>query len=51
MRLILAKLLWHFDIELDHAKMQGRDWLREQGVWVLWDKGPLWVRPTPRVQV
>jgi averantin hydroxylase len=50
MRLILAKILWHFDLELDDAKMQGRDWLGEQGVWILWDKGPLWVHPKLRAQ-
>ncbi|KAL2128590.1 hypothetical protein VTI74DRAFT_8957 [Chaetomium olivicolor] len=44
MRLILAKILWNFDLELDEAKMQGRDWLGEQGVWILWHKAPLWVR-------
>ncbi|KAK4656797.1 hypothetical protein QC762_207340 [Podospora pseudocomata] len=50
MRLILAKILWHFDLELDCAKMQGRDWMGGQGVWILWDKPPLWVtvRPRPR---
>lgn len=48
MRLILAKLLWHFDFELDDAKMPGRDWMAEQGVWILWDKGPLWVRVRER---
>lgn len=50
MRLILAKILWHFDLKLDCAKMQGRDWMGGQGVWILWDKPPLWVtvRPRPR---
>jgi hypothetical protein len=45
MKIILSKILWNFDRELDHAKMQGRDWLQERGrAWVPWDKGPLWVR-------
>ncbi|EME39031.1 cytochrome P450 monooxygenase-like protein [Dothistroma septosporum NZE10] len=48
MRLILAKILWHFDLELDAPKMGPRDWLSEQGVWILWDKSPLWVRLMPR---
>jgi averantin hydroxylase len=48
MRLILAKILWHFDLELDESKMGGRDWLAEQGVWILWDKSPLWVHLKPR---
>ncbi|KAK4234867.1 cytochrome P450 [Achaetomium macrosporum] len=50
MRLILAKILWHFDLELDEAAMRGRDWMGEQGVWILWDKGPLWVRPKLRAE-
>ncbi|KAL4898954.1 putative sterigmatocystin biosynthesis P450 monooxygenase stcF [Aspergillus multicolor] len=42
-RLILVHLLWHFDLRLDETRMRGRDWLGEQGVWILWDKHPLWV--------
>ena len=41
MRLILAKVLWHFDLELVEP---GRDWLGEQKVFALWDKGSLGVR-------
>ena len=41
MRLILAKVLWHFDLELAEP---GRDWLGEQRVFALWDKGSLGVR-------
>lgn len=48
MRLILAKVLWHFDLRLDESKMGERDWMAEQGVWILWDKNPLWVHLTPR---
>lgn len=50
-RLILAKLLWNFDLELDGSRMQGRDWIGEQGVWILWVKGPLWVYPRLRAEV
>lgn len=50
MRLILAKILWNFDLELHEAEMQGRDWLGEQGVWILWDKGPLLVYPRIRAE-
>ena len=43
MRLILAGVLLHFDLELcDEAE----DWL-DQNVYVLWDKNPLYVRLTP----
>ncbi|KAL4865135.1 putative sterigmatocystin biosynthesis P450 monooxygenase stcF [Aspergillus spectabilis] len=48
MRLILAHLLWHFDLQLDHTRMQEMDWLAEQGIWILWDKKPLWVVLEPR---
>lgn len=48
MRLILAKVLWHFDLRLDESKMDEQDWMAEQGVWILWDKNPLWVHLTPR---
>jgi averantin hydroxylase len=44
MRLVLARIVWRFDLQLDEGKMEGRDWLLEQPVWVLWYKSPLWVR-------
>jgi averantin hydroxylase len=43
MRLILVHLLWHFDIELDRRRMENMDWMAVQGIWILWDKKPLWV--------
>lgn len=43
MRLMLARILWRFDLQLDEARMGGRDWLSEQRVWILWQKSPLWV--------
>lgn len=43
-RLILARLLWKFELQLDPVYTGGRDWLREQHVWILWDKKPLPVR-------
>jgi averantin hydroxylase len=48
MRLILAHLLWHFDLQLDQTRMEEMDWLAEQGIWILWDKKPLWVVLEPR---
>ncbi|GMG13118.1 unnamed protein product [Aspergillus oryzae] len=48
MRLILVKLLWHFDLRLDTTQMKDTDWLAEQGIWILWDKKPLWVTLEPR---
>ncbi|KAI9373001.1 putative sterigmatocystin biosynthesis P450 monooxygenase stcF [Aspergillus egyptiacus] len=43
MRLILVHLLWHFDLALDEGRMGETDWLAAQGIWILWDKKPLWV--------
>lgn len=48
MRLILARLLWNFDLHLDETKMGGSDWLAKQGVWILWDKSPLLVHLQPQ---
>lgn len=44
MRLILAKMLWHFDLELVHPE---HDWMGSQKVFALWEKGALDVRLTP----
>lgn len=41
MRLILAKLLWNFDVELCE---ESKNWATEQKVFILWEKGPLMVR-------
>jgi averantin hydroxylase len=41
MRLILAKVLFNFDLELDEGKTG--QWL-DQKVFTLWEKKPLWVR-------
>ncbi|KAL4917414.1 cytochrome P450 [Aspergillus aurantiobrunneus] len=48
MRLILVHLLWHFDLHLDETRMRNTDWLAAQGIWILWDKKPLWVVLQPR---
>ena len=44
MRLVLAKMVWHFDMQLVDPKS---DWTR-QCIYGLWDKNPLLVRLTPR---
>ncbi|KAK4955890.1 hypothetical protein LTR10_006829 [Elasticomyces elasticus] len=41
MKLILAKVLWHFDFELMSDKTG--DWF-DQKAWALWDKKPLYVK-------
>ena len=41
MRLILAKVLWSFDLEL--SRQQQGDWL-DQNVYLTWEKTPLMVK-------
>jgi hypothetical protein len=41
MRAILARLLWHFDIELCE---ESQGWLKGQKVFVLWDKPDLMIK-------
>lgn len=43
MRLILAKIIYNFDLELDEKT---GDWLAQK-TFVLWEKPPLWVKLTP----
>jgi cytochrome P450 len=44
MRLILAKVLFNFDLELCP---ESDGWLQDQRVYVLWQKTPLMVRLKP----
>ncbi|KAB2578929.1 Cytochrome p450 protein [Lasiodiplodia theobromae] len=46
MRLILANVLWHYDIELCP---ESKDWV-DQGVWIIWEKGPLMCKLKPAVR-
>jgi aspirochlorine biosynthesis cytochrome P450 monooxygenase len=45
MRLIAARFLWEFDVEL---LPESRDWIARQKVFNLWDKIPLMVKVHPR---
>jgi cytochrome P450 len=45
MRLVLTKLLWHFDFELDE---KCRGWAEGQRVFALWEKKPLELRVVVR---
>lgn len=45
MRIILARVLWNFDLKLAN---ESRDWLRRQKIYLLWEKSPLYVYLTPR---
>ncbi|KAI1652281.1 cytochrome P450 monooxygenase [Daldinia loculata] len=39
MRLILARLVWNYDISF--VNEADKDWVKDQQMWVLWDKPPL----------
>ncbi|KAH6676007.1 cytochrome P450 [Halenospora varia] len=43
-RLILARVLWNFDLELQN---DGLNW-NDQKVWMVWEKPPLNVKLVPR---
>ncbi|ETS75484.1 hypothetical protein PFICI_12428 [Pestalotiopsis fici W106-1] len=45
-RLILAKLVWNYDIAL--ADETQKDWVKDQRQWGFWDKPPLYIRLEPR---
>ncbi|KAI3400197.1 hypothetical protein diail_4082 [Diaporthe ilicicola] len=47
MRIILARVLWNFDLKLAD---ESKDWLSRQKIYLLWEKGPLNVYLTPRAQ-
>lgn len=47
MRIILARMIFNFDMELDQPS---DDWTDQQ-CFILWDKKPLMVQLTPRTQV
>ncbi|KJK60354.1 Cytochrome P450 [Aspergillus parasiticus SU-1] len=44
MRTILAKILWHFDVQLDE---RSADWANSKS-YIVWEKGPLWLKLHPR---
>lgn len=46
MRLILAHVLWNFDLEL---ATESENWA-DQKIFSLWEKGPLYVKLTPVVR-
>ena len=45
MRLILAKIIYHFDLKL---ASESEDWVAKQDMYILWEKVPLMVHVTPR---
>lgn len=44
MRLVLAKLIWHFDFELTE---EGKNWVEKQYVYTVWEKIPLMIKLHP----
>jgi hypothetical protein len=48
MRLIMARMVWNFDMRL--AK-DSHDWVDKTELYLLWDKGPLNVYLTPRLNI
>jgi cytochrome P450 len=44
MRLILARIIWAFDVSISD---ESRGWLQGQEYYQLWDKPPLWIHLTP----
>lgn len=46
MKMVLAKVLWSFDLELSE-KMKGGDW-SDQKVYLLNEKTPMYVKMMPR---
>jgi cytochrome P450 len=44
MRLIFAKMLWHFDIELADDTQK---WIEDQYIYTTWEKIPLKIKLTP----
>lgn len=47
MRLILARVIWNFDMRIANDSL---DWYSRQKIYLLWEKGPLNVFLTPVVR-
>jgi len=47
MRVILARILWNFDLELEE---RSRMWAVDMKMFLLWEKPPLYVTLTPVVR-
>lgn len=46
MRLILARIIYNFDMELADVP-ENYDWMKKQRVYNFWEKGPLYVHLKP----
>ncbi len=47
MRLVIAKMIWNFDMEIHPDTIP--DWF-DQSVFILWDKSPLYVQLKPVIR-
>jgi len=47
MRLILARVLWNFDLELTE---ESKNWREGMKIFILWEKPPLFVKLKPVVR-
>ncbi len=47
MRVIFARMIWNFDMELADVSQQ---WMEKLKVWSLWEKEPLMVKLVPVVR-
>lgn len=45
MRLILAKIIWNYDMRMDDAC---KDWVKDARQFLNWEKDPLYIYWTPR---
>lgn len=45
MSLAMAKMMWHFDFELNDPS---EDWWIKQGTYIMWEKVPLMIKLHPR---
>ncbi len=43
MRLIMARLLWRFDLSISEGQTDWEGWVDKQKTYILWEKGVLWV--------
>lgn len=48
MRVVVARLLWNFDIELLDEQ---EDWVARQRVYMVYEKGPLMIRLHQRAEL
>lgn len=48
MRLTIAKIMWHFDLQLEKPE---EDWWNSLGTYLVWEKKPLMIRLHARTDI